>query len=298
MHDHPNHRIDLITVPYDSAHFGRRMGSGPLHLLERGLVERLQKEMHIVGQKRIDAEGSFHTEIATTFELLHKIKTSIASALDIKSFPIVLSGNCNASVGTIAGFKENNQGLIWFDAHGDCETPETTASGFLDGMALTMALGKCWHNKLAMLNNSPLPANRVVLIGARDLSEYEQDFISGSGMNYITVSQIRKRGKVVHHAVDQLIEAGVKNLHIHVDVDVFDSSVAPANSYSVPDGLTREEVIDAIRCCAGKIPLRSAAIASYDPSYDKDNQMLNVIYQVIDAFIACTLKNKGYSGRA
>ena len=59
-------------------------------------------------------------------------------------FPVVLAGNCNSYVGTLAGLETDRAGVSWFDAHGDFNTPETTTTGFLDGMGLAMASGRCW----------------------------------------------------------------------------------------------------------------------------------------------------------
>lgn len=262
------------------------MGVGPLHLLKHGLVERLQEKGNIIEQKQIETGTTFNTEIATTFQLIHKIKECVTTALDNKGFPLVVSGNCTSSVGTVAGYEDDYPGIIWFDAHGDCELPETTASGFLDGMAVSMLLGKSWKKKMAAITRYPLPPNFIILIGTRDLSTYEEDFLSRWGLNYITVSQLRENPKILRQYINRFTKAGIKDLHMHLDADVFDLSIAPASLYSSPFGLLKEEVLNTIKYCKDNLSVRSAGIAAYDPSYDKNGKMLTAIYDVINAFLA------------
>jgi arginase len=292
MADSQNLHVTLITVPYDSGHFAERMGNGPLHIMDQ-LPKRLTDKKHEVTEVRVQATPGFLTEATTAFDLQKKIKESVGAAIHHGTFPLVLSGNCNATVGTVAGLNNKNTGVIWFDAHGDLETPDTTTTGFLDGMALSVLLGRCWHNKITQFSYQPLPANHIILIGARDMSEAEKDFIRDSGIHYVTVSQIQNATDKVESALASLIKAGVTQLHIHLDVDVIDPSEGEANSYSSPGGLTSKEVIEAIRFCCSKLSLRSAGITSYDPECDTDGRILNVILEAVDAIVeGAKLKSK------
>src|SRR5687767_5622219 len=110
----------LFVVPYDSGHRDVRMGSGPL---------RLQSELAMDGE-RIEAAADWRAEISTAFQLYAQLATRIAARHD--SFPIVLGGNCGVCIGTASGTGTSDLGVIWFDAHGDFNTPETTNTGFLD----------------------------------------------------------------------------------------------------------------------------------------------------------------------
>ncbi|HYK44560.1 MAG TPA: arginase family protein, partial [Parafilimonas sp.] len=185
--------VSLISVPYDSAHFNERMGAGPRHVINHGLIEKIQRLGCEVFFKEVITEQNFPTEIATCFELLDLIRKEIIRTKENRSLPIVLAGNCSATVAVIAGFKSNDPGVIWFDAHGDCETPETTTSGFLDGMGIPMLLNRCWENLLSSYNlTASLKSENIVLIGARDLSKSEEQFIKTNAIKYITVDAIRR----------------------------------------------------------------------------------------------------------
>src|SRR4029450_3386719 len=138
-------QITLFSVPYASGRRAERMGAGPLYLLKSGLAVRLEEEGHQVTIRSIDLPPDFRvTEIASAFELSAALAGGVAEAAKIGSFPLVLSGNCGpAALGCVGGLRSRIK-IFWFDAHGDFNTPETTRSGFLDGMALATVTGRCW----------------------------------------------------------------------------------------------------------------------------------------------------------
>ena len=239
-----NKTIDLIAAPYDSAHYNKRMGAGPLRLVDNGLIEHLSDEGFKVNYKKLIVEEEFLTEIASTIQLLIKIKHAIIESIQNASFPLVLSGNCCASVGVGAALKNDNVGVAWFDAHGDCETPGTTQNGFLDGMGLSMLLFSSWQNLLSSFDlRSAIPGRNVALIGARDLSMHEENFIASKEISHLTVEKIiQSKESIIENTCSQLSKRGVNQLHLHVDVDVLDPSIAPANSYAVNNGLDKADL--------------------------------------------------------
>ena len=139
--------ITIFALPYDSSHRGLRMGAGPEHLLSNGMEGVLAATGREIRSEVLQAKSPFRTEIATAFELFGMLAKRVYEATAKGSFPLVLSGNCNATVGVIAGLAgaspKEKVGLIWFDGHADFNTPETTTSGFLDGMGLAIAVGHC-----------------------------------------------------------------------------------------------------------------------------------------------------------
>ena len=122
------------------------MGRGPSHFVANGLLQRLKEPGESVVEVVIESKNNFPIEVGTTFELQREISNQVKLALANDEFPLILSGNCSSTVGALAGFESRNLALIWFDAHGDFNTPETTTSGFLDGMALSIIVGHCWKS--------------------------------------------------------------------------------------------------------------------------------------------------------
>jgi arginase len=279
--------IKLITVPFDSAHFNKRMGEGPLYIIDSGLVEKIKSEGNEVFYEEILHQEAFPTEIASSFVLLSLLKEEISKVTQIQSLPIVLSGNCWSTVGVLAGQDNSNIGVIWFDAHGDCETPETSTSGFLDGIAISMLLNNCWRNLLSSHKlSSKLTGKNIALIGARNLSKYEEQFIETNRINHVTVDEIKhSNADRIKSICTQFIGSGIQKLHLHADMDVIDPSVAPSNSYAVKNGLSKNEVLSIINSFISEIPLCSATIASYDPTFDKEGHLLNIIDELIELII-------------
>ena len=125
--------VDLIAVPFDSGQRDVRMGRGPGHLLDAGIVEALENagaKVKVSGAE--PATDGFGTEIGISFELQRVVASFVARALRADSFPIVLSGNCNTAVGSVAGLAVVNgepPSVCWLDAHrpefGDHEVFET-----------------------------------------------------------------------------------------------------------------------------------------------------------------------------
>src|SRR5436309_2130353 len=136
--------IAIITVPYDSGLRNERMGRGPGCILEAGFAERLADDGHRVSVSAIETRTTFRVEAEVGVDLADQVASGVRAARARSALPMILSGNCNTSVGTLAGLG-HEVGVVWFDAHGDFNTPETSPSGYFDGMALAIATGRCWR---------------------------------------------------------------------------------------------------------------------------------------------------------
>lgn len=135
-----------------------------------------------------------------------------------------------------------------------------------------MAVGRCWQALTARIPGfSALPERHVLLAGARSLDAAEQEALMNSGVTWLRPAQSRDPG-TVSAALDDLTRA-VDAVHFHVDLDVHDPSIAPANSYAAPDGLSADTVQTLLRHTADRLPVVSATLASYDPSFDPAGRM-------------------------
>lgn len=183
--------VAVFAVPYDSGHRGVRMGAGPEHFLRSGLCEALRGDGRGVDTDVIEAQKTFRTENTTAFELFGLLADRVREAAASGRFPLVLSGNCNATVGTLAGIRsadpDDEVGLIWFDGHADFKTPETSPDGFLDGMGLSIAVGHCWKQALRTVPRfRPIREENVVLVGTRGAQEADRDRFEGSALTVVT----------------------------------------------------------------------------------------------------------------
>jgi arginase len=104
--------VQIIQVPYDSAHRDLRMGSGPLHFMRSGLEQTLNQCGDNVHVDIVESNSAFKSEIKTAFELYRELAERVRSASSNRRFPLILSGNCNSSFGTIAGIDTERLGLM------------------------------------------------------------------------------------------------------------------------------------------------------------------------------------------
>jgi arginase len=277
--------IQLLLVPYDTARRGWRSGAGPDHLVNAGLTTHLQSQGHVVADIQVIEDDPTQplAEIRTAFELARRLAGAVRDARATGRFPLVLSGNCNSAVGTLSGLTPARRAIFWFDAHGDCNTPDTTATGFLDGTGLATALGLCWRQLAASVPGySPVAPDATFLLGARDLDPPEAVLLAGSAITSIPVAQIPDR------LPKALSRAPLNDVlgYLHLDLDVIDPGVGQANCFPVDGGLSVENLTAAITAIRARIPLAAAAVTSYAPEYDREERICRAAFAAIDAILA------------
>jgi len=190
----------------------------------------------------------------------------------------VLSGNCNTAVGTIAGLDAADLGVVWFDAHADFNTPETTTTGFTDGMGLAVAVGHCWKEMAKGVPGFSAVAERdVVLAGVRAVEPSEEKRLAASGVSVVGADRIGLEGPgALEEALDTL-EDRIGKVYVHLDLDVLDPEKAgKANEFAPEGGLSAEDLQTALGMVRERFAVAVAGIASYDPAFDTDGRVLAV----------------------
>jgi arginase len=279
--------IRIIQVPYDSGHEGVRKGGGPDNFMKRGVDHLLREGGHQVDSYRITSHSSWKADIETTFELDRLLAEQVGNAIAANKFPFILAGTCNICVGTLAGLGQDSLALIWFDAHGDFNTPETTTSGMLDGMGLAMAAGRCWRALLKTVPGfNPVPEENIIHIGGRDFDPEEAVQLRGSGTNLLELdSDLNAMRQKFGKALAKL-RSRVNRVYIHMDLDVLDTGTALANHTAPPGGLSVAFVEEAIGMIKKEFEVCASAIASVDPDFDRDDRVLNAGIEIMKAIFA------------
>lgn len=255
-----------------------RMGAGPERLLDAGLERALRENGHTVHTRIAELTADWQAEIQTSFELMRMLSAAVREARESGRFPIVLAGNCNTAVGTLAGLGAQSTGVAWFDAHGDFNTPETTRSGFLDGTAVAIITGRCWTQLAATIPEfSPIPDDRVCLIGTRDLDSLESALLDESSVDIVEPKQLRSSLP----RVLEKIREHVDSIYVHLDLDVLDSAVAAANSYAISGGLTLEDVDHALAQIAARFRIAGVTLSAYDPAVDTSGHAARAAIRLI-----------------
>ena len=267
------------------------MGSGPEHFLENGLAKVLETDGHKVRVESVKTKSKFRAEIQTQFELYGLLSERIAEARREGKFPLILSGNCGASLGAIAGAETARMGIIWFDAHGDFNTPEATTGGFLDGMGLAITAGLCWKKLAVSIPNfSPVRGTNILHLGGRDFDVQEREMFEQVGATVLDAASFEQPDArdALKTAILRL-QSSVEEVHLHIDLDVLNPKVAPANEYvTCEGGLSAQQVVEAVQLIGENLKITSATIASFDPNFDPLEKTLQVGLKLIGKIIECS----------
>jgi arginase len=273
-------RAELIVVPFDSGLRDRRMGRGPNRLLELGLGERLLALGAEVQIHHLEPPSdTFPSEIRMAHELHRAVGSAVSSALERRSFPLVLSGNCNVAVGVVAGMRmarRASPAVCWFDAHADLNTPETTIGGFLDGMAVSMIAGRCWRELTAQVPGFvPIPEAQILMIGTRDIDPLEREMLEASAIRVAT------RTASIAADIDAVVSsAKTPDSYLHLDLDSLDTSEGSANQFAAAGGITRSELLAYVDAIGARARIVAATMSAYDPDFDSDGRIGRIAIEV------------------
>jgi arginase len=275
--------VAIIGAELDLGAGRRGVDMGPSAIRYAGLGERLATlgipsedwgNVHTELRETTDAGSSsarFLTEIRETCE---RVAQSVRSAVELGLTPLVLGGDHSVALGTIGGLASLHGpgGVLWFDAHGDLNTPATTPSGNVHGMPLAAALG--WAGTEFQSDKWPLPAldpDRVALIGVRSLDEGEREAVQTRGLAVYTISDVDRRGvePVLREALERVDEA--RFVHVSVDVDFVDPDVAPGVGSPVRGGLSYREAHLMMELVAESGLLSSLELVEVNPILDHEN---------------------------
>jgi arginase len=275
--------VDLLLVPYDTALRGWRMGAGPERLVAAGLASRLEALGYGVTSSVIEPERDVPAEIGTAFELMRAVARKVRESLGEGRFPLVLSGNCNTAPGTLAGLAPASRAVFWFDAHADCNTPETTTSGFLDGTALATALGWCWRGLAGTIPGfQPVSDHNVLLLGTRDVDPLERELLDRAAVRVLSPDS-QRRGGLTRELAPVCRKADVA--YVHCDLDALDPSEGQANPFPVAGGLTVAEIESAVREIGRSVSIGAAAVTAYAPESDKDGRVAQAALRIIGTLL-------------
>ncbi|KAL2127038.1 hypothetical protein VTI74DRAFT_11435 [Chaetomium olivicolor] len=295
--------VTIISAPYhvglrDSPiHRHNRVSEGPDYIKSAGLVSRLKNYDVPVHQVDIaPVSDDFEGEIGRSFEVLRRISLAVTAARNQSSFPIVLAGNCCASVGVAAGLwgsddlkdaRDDALGCVWFDAHDDYNTPDTVLSGYFDSQGIAMIAGECWKALLSTVPGfRPTPVRRVIHCGIRDVNHLERRRVEDSEMGVVWGDATKKVDfedglrKEMREKFGQ--EKDTATL-VHLDVDCLDSTLGKANAFSCPGGLFEEDMADCMEAISERTIPAAFTIASFDPCCDGDDSAQRLASISIDA---------------
>ncbi|MBA3632151.1 MAG: arginase [Acidobacteria bacterium] len=306
-------KVGIISVPlgYGAGQKGSELGATAILLSDiRGslLTERI-KELGYEVKDYGDAEIVKPKYVAKTEENPKYLKEMLASCENISAslkqilqdgaIPVILGGDHSIAIGTFSAissfFKARGEeiGLIWFDAHADINTPETSSSGNLHGMPLAALLGYGEPSLVNLEEFAPkLESKFCAHVGARDLDAGEQRRICELGMrdNFFTMSDIDRRGMLacVEDAINIASQAS-GGYAVTFDVDMIDPRFAPGSGTLVRGGTTYREAHLALEVIAERGGMRSFEIVEVNPMLDKSNITVELAGELILSALGKTI---------
>jgi arginase len=281
-------KIRIIGVPMDLGASRRGVDMGPSALRVAGLQARLKhlgRQVEDSGNVPVpqpeeqhygDKNAKYLGEISQTCkDLAEMVRKSLAEDL----MPLVLGGDHSIAVGTAAGAAEhfNRQskriGLIWLDAHGDMNTPESSPSGNVHGMPLASIMGYGPPDLTGIASVKPMVEPRnVVLVGIRELDSKERRLVKESGVHVFTMRDIDERGmrEVMAEAL-RFASDDTAGINVSLDMDFVDPSDAPGVGTPVRGGVTYREAHLAFEMIADSKSMVSLELVEINPVIDLHN---------------------------
>jgi arginase len=206
------------------------------------------------------------------------------------AFPLVLGGDHSLAIGTLAGLRRalGEHGVLWLDAHGDFNTPETTPSGNIHGMPLAVATGRGAAELLAVSDGGPsVDEAAAALLAVRALDPGERETLRRSGVHVFTMKDIDQWGaaEAVRRALAAASGDGRRPVHVSCDLDAIDPVYAPGVGTPVPGGLTYREAHLAMELLADSGLVRSMEVVEVNPIRDRRNRTARLAVELIASIL-------------
>jgi arginase len=253
------------------------MGAGPLRLVgDPSISDELRAQGWDLQLETIETPDPNDPEIVRIAEGDRRLARRVRAAHEGGAFPLVLAGNCNSCLGTVAGL--GPVGVVWFDAHADFDTPDRSL-GFFDGMGLAILTGNGWELlRQTIPGFMPVDERDVVLVGVRDLEEHQRAPLDASAMRILPGPSFDSTGFL--HALDELRQRASRT-YLHIDLDVLDTSEGRANRFAAAGGLSAQQLEWAVEMVFRRSAVAAAALTAYDPGLDEDGRMARAASRVI-----------------
>jgi arginase len=286
-------RIGVIGIPYNTGSKGLSVEKGAEALRNAGIVVALRRFSEVVdfGDLKVNLPAPDWSDLKllnpNQVEVLCRaLADKIKAILDDGCLPFIVGGDDSALMGIIEGLRRSlgpKIGMVYMDAHGDFNTPETTPSGIIGGMDVAIVAGRGPEKLAAMFEHSPLlPEENIVLYGVRDLDPLEAKALAESKVRVYPREKIRSQGaEKTAEEILRHLESKCGCLYLHIDLDVLDTSVFSAQGLPVPDGLSKEEFQSALRILVRSGKLCGVALMVFDAAKDADGSQARRIVELV-----------------
>ncbi len=281
--------IRIIGVPIDLGQNQRGVDMGPAALRYAGLADRFKRlgyQVQDAGNIMVPVRDTLDCQtlgfIPAISQVCNALYFAASQAISEGTIPVFLGGDHSIAIGTVGGVTAAEDcGLIWIDAHGDFNTPDSSPTGNVHGMPLASLLGEGPPELISVgRSGAKIAPQNVVLIGLRDLDSAEKKRLLHSGMQLYTMRDIDEQGmgQIAKSALDKL--SGCRRIHVSLDVDALDPNEAPGVGTPVPGGLSYREAQLLMEIIADSQHLSSLDIVEINPILDQRNRTAEVAVEL------------------
>lgn len=288
-------QISIIGVPSDYGQRRRGVDMGPSAIRYSGLLDRLHalhfnvKDEGDIRLKLVKDQENKDLKLLNLEEIIHlseELAHKVSEVVTSNGIPLVLGGDHSIAIGTIAGLGKHydNLGVIWFDAHADINTPETTPSGNIHGMPLAVSLGLGHERLVNIADYSPkIKRENIIIIGARSIDEGEKALIKKLGIKVYTMHEVDRLGmtRVMEESINYLKARHVDGVHLSLDLDALDPLYTPGVGTPVVGGITYRESHLAMEMLQEAKFITSAEFVEVNPILDEHNRTADVAVALI-----------------
>lgn len=299
MGGHIMNKLSIIGVPMDLGQTRRGVDMGPSAIRYAGVIERIENIGYSVEDKgniEIALAERVHSDENTNLKNLkavadasERLALTVSDVITNKRFPLVLGGDHSIAIGTLAGVSRHykNLGVIWYDAHGDLNTADTSPSGNIHGMPLaaSIGIGDDALTRIGGYTPKVKPEN-IVIIGARSLDEGEKELIKEKGIKVYTMHEIDRMGmtKVMEETILYLRDK-TDGVHLSLDLDGLDPHDAPGVGTPVIGGISYRESHLAMEMLAESQLITSAEFVEVNPILDERNKTATVAVALMGSLL-------------
>lgn len=273
--------VSIIQVPYMMG--DERQGNGPLRLVQAGAEKLVAAKGVAVAVERVERSEPFRDSGNAALIVGKRLASAVQQAIEAGRLPVVFAGGCDSSAGVVAGFNHKPTGVVWFDAHGDFNTPETTVSGYLPGMSLAVITGHCFQSYWGQMgDNTPVRESATLMLGVRDLDTAEKERLERSDIQVVKWRDGKPQSDV-RTAIERLAES-VQDVYLHIDIDCLDPEFAPGLVVvdPAPGGISLQEMEEAMRAVFAHFRVRAVTLAGYDSDHDQDDKTLRTALRLVE----------------
>lgn len=297
-------KLRILGVPMDLGQQRRGVDMGPSALRYAGLLEHMtrlgcqvedggniqtpERDQHSVRAHRwveSPVGGLRHLpEVVAVCRSIYEVSQSCCGTAE---FPIFMGGDHSIAIGTVSGSAcAGPLGLIWIDAHGDFNTPDTSPSGNIHGMPVAALIGRGHPDLIDLGHPGPkLRPQEIAMIGIRDLDAPEREALAGAGIHVYTMRDVDELGvaTVARRALSHLNH--LQRIHVSLDMDAVDPDVAPGVGTPVPGGLTYREAHLLMEILAESGKTTSMDVVEINPILDDGNRTAELAVDLIASLL-------------